>query len=67
LKNPETQAWISNIGEVPARFEIAVETAKQSLESETDSALISFWQWMLQSAEAELMNEIERVKEEIGE
>jgi hypothetical protein len=67
LKNPESRAWISNIGEVPAHFEIAVETAKQNLESETDSVLISFRQWMLKLAEAELINEIERLKEEIEE
>jgi hypothetical protein len=67
LTNPEPKVWMANIGEVPPIFEKAVEAAKQRLEAETDPALIPFWQWMLQAAEAELSSEIERVKEEIEE
>lgn len=67
LTNPEPKIWMSNIGEASPTFEKAVETAQQRLESETDPVLIPFRQWILQSAEAELSSEIERVKEEIDE
>ncbi|WP_189525213.1 ATP-binding protein [Nostoc sp. 'Peltigera membranacea cyanobiont' 232] len=67
LKNSEPKMSISTIGEVPANFQMAVETAQQRLEAETDSILIPFREWMLQSAQAELTSEIERVKEEIEE
>ncbi|WP_201789253.1 hypothetical protein [Scytonema hofmannii] len=67
LTNPEPKMSISTIGEVPANFEMAVETAQQRLEAETDPVLIPFRQWVLQLAEAELSSEIERVKEESDE
>ncbi len=67
LTNPDPKIWMSNIGEASPTFEKAVETAQQRLESETDPVLIPFRQWILQSAEAELSSEIERVKEEIDE
>lgn len=67
LTNPHPKTWIANIGEVPPLFEKAVEIAKQQLESETDPTLIPFRQWQLQTAETELSNEVERVKEEIEE
>jgi hypothetical protein len=67
LTNPDPKIWMSNIGEASRTFGKAVETAQQRLESETDPVLIPFRQWILQSAEAELSSEIERVKEEIGE
>jgi hypothetical protein len=67
LTYPGPKMRISNIGEVSPFFEKAVETAQQRLESETEQALIPFREWILQSAEAELSSEIERVKEEIDE
>lgn len=67
LTNPEPKMLISTIGEVAGNFQIAVETAQQRLEVETDSILIPFREWMLQSAQVELTSEIERVKEEIEE
>jgi len=67
LTYPGPKTRISNIGEVSPTFEKAVETAQQRLEDETEPALIPFREWILQSAEAELSSEIERVKEEIDE
>lgn len=67
LTNPDPKMSISTIGEVPANFQMVVETAQQRLKAETDSILIPFREWMLQLAQAELTSEIERVKEEIGE
>ena len=67
LTYPGPKTRISNIGEVSPTFEKAVETAQQRLEAETEPALIPFREWILQSAEAELSSEIERVKEEIDE
>jgi hypothetical protein len=67
LTYPGPKTWMSNIGEVSPTFEKAVETAQQRLEAETEPALIPFREWILQSAEAELSSEIERVKEEIDE
>lgn len=67
LTNPDPKMSISTIGEVPANFQMAVETAQQRLKAETDSILIPFREWMLQLAQVELTSEIERVKEEIEE
>lgn len=67
LTNPDPKIWMSNIGEASPTFEKAVEIAQQRLESETAPVLIPFRQWILESAEAELSSEIERVKEEIDE
>jgi hypothetical protein len=61
------RTWSGTVGQVPTIFLAAVETAKQSLETELDLELVDFWKWSLEIAESELRDQEERSKEERGE
>jgi hypothetical protein len=53
--------------EVAPIFVEAVKEAKEGLESERDKVFLPFWTWRLASAEAELRDQEQRIKEERGE
>jgi hypothetical protein len=59
--------WRGTPGEVPQTFVSGVESARQMLESETDSEFRPFWEWYLAVAEAELREQEEQAKEMRGE
>jgi hypothetical protein len=48
-------------------FQIEVQAARTSLESEDDPDLRPLWEWRLARAEAELRHQEEEAKEERGE
>ena len=59
--------WRGTPGEVPQTFVSGVESARQLLESETDTEFRPFWEWHLAVAEAELREQEEQAKEMRGE
>jgi hypothetical protein len=61
------QTWSGTPGEVPHIFISKVQSARQMLESETDTEFRPFWEWYLAVAEAELREQEEHAKEERGE
>lgn len=63
LQNPDPGFWICTPGKVPDKFIQAVKTAEEDLAKETDSILIPFRKWVLDSAKKELAYHTEQVKE----
>jgi hypothetical protein len=62
-----SRSWSAAPGQVPDLFIQNVRSARERLESETDSAFRPFWEWHLALVEAELRQEEEDAKEERGE
>ena len=67
LTDHRPRTWSGRPGEVPQIFISGVQSARQMLESETDTEFRPFWEWYLAVAEAELREQEEHAKEERGE
>jgi hypothetical protein len=67
LEERGVRSWSSELGEVPPAFVAAVTEARAALEAEVEFDLRPFWQQRLAIAEAELLDEEERAKEDRGE
>jgi hypothetical protein len=67
LTGPRPRTWSGTPGEVPQLFISGVQSARQMLESETDTEFRPFWEWYLAVAEVELHEQEEHAKEERGE
>jgi hypothetical protein len=61
------RSWAGTPGVVPAIFISEVESARQRLETETDTDFRPFWEWCLAVAEEDLRYQEEHAKEERGE
>jgi hypothetical protein len=61
------RSWSRARGEVPSIFHSAVTDARATLDAELQPELRPFWRQRLAFAEAELLDEQERAKEERGE
>jgi len=67
LTDHRPRSWWGTRGEVAQIFISAVQSARQMLESETDTEFRPFREWYLAVAEAELREQEEHAKEERGE
>ena len=67
LGEPQSRFWMGGGNEVAPIFVVAVKEAKEGLEAERDEVFLPFWTWRLASAEAELRDQEQRIKEERGE
>jgi len=67
LTDHRPRSWWGTRGEVAQIFISAVQSARQMLESETDTEFRPFWEWYPAVAEAELHEQEEHAKEERGE
>jgi len=67
LTGDEIRTYSGTPGEVPTIFTSAVESARKRLEEEKNKDFIPFWEWHLKVVEAELHEQEEQAKEELGE